>query len=64
MIRNALTFRVRPQLGLLKNDAGQLLEVISRTAALAEKISEKVRRLDLEQVGTTRSGRRTRFGLS
>ncbi|KAI9002120.1 COG4 transport protein-domain-containing protein [Hyaloraphidium curvatum] len=40
---------LRPQLGILKNDAGQLLEVVSRTAALAEKISEKVRRLDLEQ---------------
>ncbi|KAJ3046090.1 Golgi transport complex subunit 4 [Rhizophlyctis rosea] len=40
---------LRPQIGILKNDASTLLNSISGTSQLAEKISDKVRQLDLEQ---------------
>ncbi|RKO91852.1 COG4 transport protein-domain-containing protein [Blyttiomyces helicus] len=40
---------LRPQVGVLKNDASALLQVISNTSTLAERISDKVRKLDFEQ---------------
>jgi hypothetical protein len=40
----------RPQVQFLLSDTSVLYKVIAGTSVLAEKISEKVRRLDLEQV--------------
>jgi hypothetical protein len=43
-------FKHRPKLGILRKNAGELVEIIVSTAMLAENISAKVRQLDLEQV--------------
>ncbi|KAJ3169511.1 Golgi transport complex subunit 4 [Geranomyces variabilis] len=40
---------LRPQIGFLRNDGTALLRVLSDTSKLAERISGKVRQLDLEQ---------------
>ncbi|TPX54007.1 hypothetical protein PhCBS80983_g06083 [Powellomyces hirtus] len=40
---------LRPQIGFLRSDGTTLLKVLSETSKLAERISGKVRQLDLEQ---------------
>ncbi|KAJ3298327.1 Golgi transport complex subunit 4 [Borealophlyctis nickersoniae] len=40
---------LRPQIGILRHDANSLVVAISDTSKLAERISDKVRQLDLEQ---------------
>lgn len=45
-----LYFTFRPNLGVLSKEATQLANVITSTSSLAEKISSKVRELDIAKV--------------
>lgn len=40
----------RPKLSKLKSDGSRMVTIISGTSSLAERVSDKVRKLDLEQV--------------
>lgn len=41
---------IRPNLKVLSKEAGHLTDVIVKTSSLAEKVSSKVRELDLAKV--------------